>query len=826
MGSRSKRREQRNKRRRRAGSTPPAFDPHVQAIVETWAAMGELVARLAAADDPVAAVDTAYDEAVAEFARKVRRFDAIRLIEAARLAFLPMVPEGATPTAAEAVGAYVELLAAVALATRGEAAAENCSGTDSGDVQEMSGFLSEAKDEIANLLRLAQLRRLLAVDPNDKLALVSALIQGAEIWIRNPSYQEMVQSTVLALFDGDPTVRAALDNELGFDATDAVAVLNACHDLQLDSMNDRFNAMSEATMNAMNSPHGDAPDTELAKIAMSAIVSAFEPEADRATVAIDDVVARTGIAEKRVHAVVKRFRLELESATPAEVVEAFSAGRNPLRTRPLVVSDDGRIMLPHSMLNPVAVRESLEEHLKTSQAWEKYAKHRGDLLELRTRAALDRVLPDAHYRDAFEYYVPANDAEEKAADPARYTKRVEGDHLVVLDDVAIIVEDKAVALSALARGGKTARIRTDLTGIITKASEQARRMRDAIERDGGLRIEDEGWVDLRHIREIHTVAVSLDDLSTVLTATAELVRAGVLEADSIPWTVSLHDLELITELVARPAEFLLYLRRRRNPDVTLKFRASDELDLFLHFFESGLWVEPDPAQVRNAFPFLPEPSTAEMRRYRSQQRLIVSSRTDVLDRWFHTKDNPGCQPAPKPGMVSSPAAPLINELQSRSATSWLSIGATLLSGNSGVQRQFAHYGEDLLDNPSQNGSGRSLTVPLTASVDSAEGWLLVWATRPANENPIVAEKRLRDYLRAKKHQLSLPRGVVFLYDEPTRTLVDAFYDGHIGPLDAELTASLGRLRPTSEIQRLHPIGKRPPRSKKSASKKSTKRKHR
>ncbi|MFD0432017.1 hypothetical protein ACFQ60_46965 [Streptomyces zhihengii] len=33
-------------------------------------------------------------------------------------------------------------------------------------------------------------------------------------------------------------------------------------------------------------------------------------------------------------------------------------------------------------------------------------------------------------------------------------QRAEGDHLIVLDDVAIIVEDKAVALSALSRGAR------------------------------------------------------------------------------------------------------------------------------------------------------------------------------------------------------------------------------------------------------------------------------------------------------------------------------------------------------------------------------------
>ncbi|MFI6274473.1 preprotein translocase subunit SecA [Streptomyces sp. NPDC050988] len=776
----------------------------------------------AGADDPATAVGTAFDNAVSEFATKLRRFDAIRLIEVARQRFLPMAPEGEVPVAAEAGAAYLELLALVALAVQGTAT----DGAPVAEDQEMSHFVSEAKGELDGILHLAQLRSFAAVDPTDKLALVSILIRGAEVWIRNPSYPEMVKSTNLALLDGNPKVRAALNTQLGFDATDALTVLDACHHLQEASLNDRIHAMGGAVLDAMESAEGGQGDDGLAELARSSFMSMFEPDAAEATVAIDDIIAHTGIAEERVRAVVERFRLDLETDTPADVIDAFTSGKNPMRIRPLIVGNNGRAMLAHPALNVFAVRENLEEHLKTSTpVWSEYAKHRGGLLESRTRAALCRVLPGAHFRDVFEYYVPANDGEAKAADPAKYTKRVEGDHFVVLDEVAIIVEDKAVALSALSRGGKTTRIRTDLTGIITKAAEQAGRIRDGIERDGGLRIKGEGWVDLSHIREIHTIAVSLDDLSTVLTATAELVQAGLLAADNIPWTVSLHDLELITELVARPAEFLLYLRRRRDPDVTVMFRAPDELDLFLYFFEAGLWVEPDPAQVRAAFPFLPEPTTAQLSRYRAQEPSFLTSRTDPLDQWFHTKEradaSPG--PAPKPAMAHSPIAPLLDELQSRNVTGWLSIGATLLSLATPAQHKFARHADELLNNPHPNGHGRSLTVPITHSVDPAEGWLFVWATRPTGQDPASTEKNLRDYLRAKKHQLGLPRGVVFLYDEPTRDLVGAFYDGHIGPLDSAQTATLRSLRPASDLQRsIHPNAKRPSRGTRNTPKRKQK----
>jgi hypothetical protein len=94
---------------------------------------------------------------------------------------------------------------------------------------------------------------------------------------------------------------------------------------------------------------------------------------------------------------------------------------------------------------------------------------------------------------------------------------------------------------------------------------------------------------------------------------------------------------------------------------------------------------------------------------------------------------------------------------------------------------------------------------------------------PAGQDPDDAEKSLRGYLRAKKHQLGLPRGVAFLYDEPTRNLVGVFYVGHTGPLDTALTATLESLRPASDLQRsIHPNAKRPPFSTKNTPKQKQK----
>jgi hypothetical protein len=95
--------------------------------------------------------------------------------------------------------------------------------------------------------------------------------------------------------------------------------------------------------------------------------------------------------------------------------------------------------------------------------------------------------------------------------------------------------------------------------------------------------------------------------------------------------------------------------------------------------------------------------------------------------------------------------------------------------------------------------------------DLEDGWLLVWMTRPTSCRPNEVEQSARDYLRAKKHQLSLPRGVVFLYDEGTSELINVIYDGHVGELEPRLKEKLAQLKPADHLDKLsHPGGKKRP----------------
>jgi hypothetical protein len=874
MSSRSHLHKVRAERRRKVASQPSVLDPDAEVALQSLEGMLEAITQFAESADPLADINAALVELVDAVSGRFCGIDPVRVIEVARLACLPWSFEGQTTGGAERGPTQAELIALIALTACNSAidrdagaddrsrqlqlmadTAEDPDPDETADVgTEEYGEISKAIHEVTSLIdriiQLAEWREIARADLQDRLAMIGAMMRNSEIWIRNTSYPDMTKDTLDKLF-GEQVINAVLRSDLGFDVGDALAVLGTCHALQVSKFNDRMQIMGATLIAARSSAASGNTDPYLVAAAQRTWHDAWEPSAAAATISASEIAAATSLPIAVTEAVLRYFTLDMSGKTPQEAVDEFTGGLNPLRTHPVIPAGEGRVMLVHDAQLLVAIRERFETHLKITALWEIYQKHRGDLLESRTQVLFARVFHCGRTQtwNGFQYYVPASEA-EAVGDPAAYTKRVEGDHLIVQDDVAVIIEDKAVAISAVARSGHIQRLRRDLTGIIRKAADQASRLQERIEQDGGIRIHDQGWLDLSRIREIHTVAVSLDDLSGASTATAELVKAGLLDDRYIPWTVSVHDLDLITQLIGRPAEFLLYLRRRRDPEATVFYTAPDELDLFLYFFEAGLYVEPDPDKVRVALPWMPPVTTAERRRRRRQRPAYITSRTGALDRWHYAElaryqtqvqqtdqsfaDTSNNSPEPnrpsttqsralgtetpalttadeairraaadadgksqKPSMIPSPLAWLIDTVEERDDYAWLSIGATLLAGATEFQNKLARIPRELLDNPFGDGRQRSQTIPFATSPE--DGWLLVYFTRPPERQPAKFERRVRDYLRLKKHQLNLHRGVAFCFDETTRELVGVYFDDHVGELEPELAEQLQFLKSPDEM---------------------------
>lgn len=762
-----------------------------------------LMEELATVEAPLDELDSRINAELSVLGEELAPHRRERVVELARLACLPWAVAGQITPDTEGGLAEAELLSLLAQTLS--------TGEDNGTAleEEPNSLYSAAHDwakSAGHLIELAQTRELIAIrsHPAGRLDFLAFSARSTSVWVRSTSYPDMVEATYGALFGHEET-RAALKMHLGFDAADAVTVLTRLHVLQVEAMNERLEAAVRAAADAYEeSDRGRIPPSAATRDRVRAAHNrGWRPTADLVAIPARDVAASLGAEAAMVEAVLNRFTVTTGELGARDILDAFIRGDNPLRTNPVIRTGREAFMLVHDALILPAVRENLEQELKAFPEWEKYQKWRGSLLEDLGKNALEDMLPGAKTWVSFEYFIPANEQEAQST-PERYTKKVEGDILLVHDDVAVIVEAKAVAVTPESRAGETRRLRRDLTGIITKASKQAARLQQRIEDDGGVRLLRGGWLDLGQVREIHTVALSLEDLSGVATATSELVAAGILDLDRIPWVVSLHDLQIIAQLVDRPAEFLLYLRRRRNPEVSVAYATSDELDLFLYFYEAGLYVAPDPLIMAAELPYVTAPRAADIRRRTQQRAGLITSRTDPLDAWHYAELNPGLPRVAKPKLTGSPMTSFVDELQADRSFGWLSTGATLLSGSTKAQADMTRIPAKLLASTDPNGPQRSMTIPVGTSL--REAWLLVWMTKPAHRELPVITQVAREYLRAKKYQLKFNRGAVFIFDQDTKKLAEVIYDGVLPIPDPEMDRKISQLFPPEKMSSPPPPG--------------------
>lgn len=794
-------RSSRNRRRKaRAGRRNPVqMDRHVEVTLNSAFDTVRLFSEVLRTSEPRAEVERRIDEAAGRLAAVVAGYEPLGTVEAVRMMTLPFAPVGVAGPSIGAEGghAVAEILTLAALC----AASDNDTSNDVKRVdQALCGAISEELIPLCyELLSLANVRDQLAARQSDQIEQVAATVRGNGRWMRGTSYPDMHDKALRGLF-GKADVDAGIRALLGFGVQDALSFLHTCHQMQMDQFNERAHGLFDA-FNSVEMMPGRVPTEEEKHRIGDWLARLYNPSAVQAAVAVADVAAQAGLSEEVAAKVAECFAAPTPPDGLESALRAYLDGNSPLRSHP-VVSRDDLVMVVHPALIADAVKSAFEDALKDSKYWDPYTLHREKYLEDRVAALFDTLVPGVTAYHGIEYFVPVDESEE-SGDPSGYTKLVEGDHLFVLHDVAFIVEDKAIPLSERARTGALNPLRRNLAAAITKAAEQAGRLKQRIIDDQGLRLRDGAWIDLCDVREVHSVVTSLDDMPGISTATATLVSAKLLAPDNIPWTVSLNDLDLIAQLVDRPAEFLLYVRRRTHPRSTEMFMAVDELDLFLLFFRSGLYVEPDPVAVARELPWSGTPRPGDVRRYKPQLPAVVTSHTDELDAWYASLHPPeGARvpaAAPKPRMTASPFAPLIDTLREKGVFGWLSIGATLLEGSSDAQQRMAARAAQLTDSPAPDGTPRSLAVPWGTT--KLDGWLLVWMTRPVamDAKDVVGNARL--YMVAKRQQLGLRRGAAFVYDEPTGQFLDAAYDSGQADIDPNVLAdAIDALRPPGKAE--------------------------
>jgi len=179
------------------------------------------------------------------------------------------------------------------------------------------------------------------------------------------------------------------------------------------------------------------------------------------------------------------------------------------------------------------------------------------------------------------------------------------DVAVLYDGKIIIFQCKAKGFTRSARIGQDfARLRADMQAGIRAAFDQAVRARNYIRSTGTAVIRtknSELHVDTKQITDIYLVNVTLMPFHALTTRFENIEDAlGLFPEREYPLSLSLGNLDIVTQLLDSPATFLHYVNRRLTIEKTAFDLHGDELDLLGFYLAQGMYFDSEEFQGMSA----------------------------------------------------------------------------------------------------------------------------------------------------------------------------------------------------------------------------------
>jgi hypothetical protein len=741
------------------------------------------------------------DTEVAAMLDAIKEFDAFDVIELMRLRELPIVRVAALEDCFDGSSAAIDLVSLVCL-SRPSRMPSGMNRQSTEPHHAISGLHARA----TRLLRLATfVHNASALAANDPLARLASEYQTYLVGVRKFQYDSIQAAHDSALFDR-PEIGALLQEHLGFTFSDFTTVRSAIQ----ERYSRILTGLRDETGDILRRCHAEGRDLteqDIRAFRNSMAAFMFLP-GELASFTASDIADESGLEPTRVEAVLDAFSIGFDGRRDAAAtVASFLRGVNPLAKTYLARDAAGNYLMTSGQIGTDSFRMIAEAALKTdSRAWKRYNRTRADVSEAVALAAVSQALrtPTAHSN--LKYYAPkqgqsATDLDAACSVPQAVGDQTECDGLFIVDDVAICVEVKGRTIADPARRGDRARLATEIKAIFGEGARQARRLEQLISQNHGLWLGDGSWLDLAGIREVRSIVVGLDYFGPLAVALGDLKQAGTLGEGSLPWIASLHDLEVISKVIERPAEFLLYLRRRADSGVAMYYRGADELDFFMLFMDGGLYVEQDPEEVRLQHPASGPPRTHARKKHQQDARsTIVGTHTDPLDAWMYSTEGTSPYQTDKPAFNTHPAAQkIVDFLADGRKPGWFRFGADLLSLAGTAQKKLGDSLRELVNKSRGDHRWHSIVYGYAGTW----GYPMLFAgTKPRSHTRDQAAEKLRTYMTAKKQQQHSDRSLGLLLDEH-RKIIHVIYMND-PPTDNPKLDALGTaigLRPIEESHR-------------------------
>lgn len=493
-----------------------------------------------------------------------------------------------------------------------------------------------------------------ATDKEDALRDALAVILFFEMGVRGERYADQQEALIADLFI---PFNANLRQILGFNADDAIAIDHAyerrIRAMATEGIELAQDYMADIDRVLKDKAPKDSRATEMVAAARAAGLTSAEVRdyslfnvilwlgfrtGYSLAPTIDDLVAETGLQFEIVNNAMQHLTIR---ATDLPEYWQLGAG-SYLKRQPLVAIND-YYALPTPSLFLEALQTLFEGALKKSPTWEQYQKHRSDYGVDRTVQVFARALPGAQvYRNL------------------RYKgSGLEGDVdvLVAFEKRLFLIEVKSGDFAAAARAGVASRVESALGDLVLTAYDQTERAARYINRSAVARFRNgDSVVEIqkKDFDRVYLIGVTLEQLGHVVNTAGSYLREGKMDP---PWTVSIDDLDVIADLLKRPAEFLHYISRRRAYLSHSHVRNADEMG----FLES----------------YLRDSLQADMERFRDYTHVMLEAESPKVDEYRNAKAV-GVERTPPKHELASEIGLLLDKLSEQRPNGWLDASTAIL----------------------------------------------------------------------------------------------------------------------------------------------------
>lgn len=256
--------------------------------------------------------------------------------------------------------------------------------------------------------------------------------------------------------------------------------------------------------------------------------------------------------------------------------------QSPVRTKPFIRVDSGTYFLPVVGLLHSYFVETVESLIFANAAVKRvYHKRRAVYLETTVTQMVRAAFPNCPVYSGTQGIHPTDG------------KDFENDCFAVVGPVAVVFEAKSERVEDSARRGASNTLKSHYKSMVQEPAMQATRFAQLLESGHGVHrfattAGEEYQLDLSAIRRVVSVSVTLDWFPSTSMCWRQLRSAGlVTDQDRPALHVNLADLQVLCEVLTRPAVFLHYLWRRSEWEEYVDY-LGDEEDLLVYYLSEGL----------------------------------------------------------------------------------------------------------------------------------------------------------------------------------------------------------------------------------------------